>query len=98
MARGRATALAIVTVMLLTACSGEKRAIEPTPSDSVPQPPSTPRAPTGTPAPATSTPTPSTTLGVTTTPTPTASAPGRRVFRYQPAWPFTSEADAAAWQ
>src|SRR6188508_745366 len=95
MARGRATALGILTVILLAGCSGEKRAVEPTPSGSVPQPTSTPTTGASTPA-------PSTTPGVTTTPTatstPTTSNPGRRVFRYQPAWPFTSEADAAAWQ
>lgn len=39
--------------------------------------------------------TPGPTTAPTTAPT---STPGRRTFRYQPLWPFTSEAAAAAWQ
>ncbi len=94
------TVLATMTVMLLAGCSGEKDAVEPTPSGSVPQPSLTPT--TGTPAPST---TPSASTGPTPTPPatwaptpPSTPAPGRRVFRYQAVWPFTSEAGAAAWQ
>jgi len=97
MARGRAAALGILTVILLAGCSGEKRAVEPTPSGSVPQPSTTPTIATSPPASST-TPSTSTTPASTPTPAPTTSTPARRVFRYQPAWPFTSEASAAAWQ
>ncbi|HWD78323.1 MAG TPA: hypothetical protein VG497_05570, partial [Kribbella sp.] len=41
------------------------------------------------------------TVTVTATPKPTTtptSTPIRRTFRYQPLWPFTSEAAAAVWQ
>ena len=42
------------------------------------------------------------TVTTTVAPTPTSAStstvPGRRTFRYQPLWPFSSEADAAEWQ
>ncbi|MFI5696416.1 hypothetical protein ACIA58_31455 [Kribbella sp. NPDC051586] len=45
---------------------------------------------------------PGPTVTVTATPepssSPSASTPARRMFRYQPLWPFTSEDAAAAWQ
>jgi hypothetical protein len=57
--------------------------------------PTTPE-PTASSAPTTPEPTAS---SAPTTPEPTASsAPTTRQFRYQPLWPFTSEAAAAAWQ
>ncbi|GAA1676715.1 hypothetical protein GCM10009745_20010 [Kribbella yunnanensis] len=81
-----------VAVLLLAGCSDDKGAVNPTPTSSAPQPTATPTAVTSTPVPPTTPPTAS------ATPTPTTSVPARRVFRYQPAWPFTSEARAAEWQ
>lgn len=89
-------AFATVTMILLAGCSGEKAAPDPTPSGSATQPSATPTAVTSTPVPSTPSTTPST--PTTPTPAPTTSAPGRRVFRYQAAWPFTSEGRAAEWQ
>ncbi|MFB6721053.1 hypothetical protein ACFCV3_12870 [Kribbella sp. NPDC056345] len=93
-------ALATVTMILLTGCSDDQGAPDPTPSGSAPQPSSTPQ-PSATPTAVPSTPpVPTTPPGTSTTPTapPTTSAPGRRMFRYPAAWPFTSEARAADWQ
>ncbi|TDD62652.1 hypothetical protein E1263_02745 [Kribbella antibiotica] len=97
----RMIAAAGAAVVLLAGCSGEKPDAVPTPSGPVSQ--STP-APTVT---NTQPPTTSTPPGTSVTPPaptapptvpPSSSAPGRRVFRYQAAWPFTSEARAGEWQ
>jgi len=90
-ARYQRLAVAGAVVILLAGCSGEKPDAVPTPSgpattQSTPAPTPTPTAP----------PTPTVSAKPPTTPAP--STPVRRVFRYQPAWPFTSEARAAEWQ
>jgi hypothetical protein len=56
--------------------------------------------PSGNPVPTATVTQPAPTATVTPTPSPgpTTTVPGRRVFRYQPLWPFTSEAGAAEWQ
>jgi hypothetical protein len=81
-----AVSLAIITLAVLTVVvlhgADEPTGTTPAPGTTVTQP-----APTVT---LTVTPTPS--------PTPTTTVPGRRVFRYQPLWPFISEARAAEWQ
>ncbi|MFG1912295.1 hypothetical protein [Kribbella sp. NPDC048928] len=79
-------ALAVVMVVLVND-SGKPSGTSPAPGPTV--------TVTTTPQPTTHSPTTQPTTKPTTTPT---STPGRRVFRYQPLWPFTSEAAAAAWQ
>ncbi|GAA2806918.1 hypothetical protein [Kribbella solani] len=55
--------------------------------------------PSGTsPSPGTTVTQPGPTVTVTTSPKPAPSTPVHRTFRYQPLWPFTSEAAAAGWQ
>lgn len=55
--------------------------------------------PSGTsPSPGTTVTHPGPAVTVTETPRPTTSVPAHRTFRYQPLWPFASEAGAAAWQ
>ncbi len=67
--------------------------------DSGSEPGATPPSPSTTPsATASTTPTPGTPSSTpTTSPTPTPT-PTVRAFAYQPLWPFTSSAQAAAWQ
>lgn len=78
-------ALAVTTVMLVRN-SGEPVGTAPAPSTTV-----TRTGPTVT---VTTTPQPS--PGPSSNPA--TSSPAHRVFRYQPLWPFTSEAAAATWQ
>jgi hypothetical protein len=89
--------IALAAVVLLAGCSGEK-------PDANPVPPSGPvsqSTPTQTPTVTqTQPPTTSTSPSTPVTPTPPTVPPSSsgRVFRYQPAWPFTSEVRAAEWQ
>jgi hypothetical protein len=89
--------IAVAAVVLLAGCSGEKPDANPVPP-SGPVSQSTPtRTPTVT---QTQPPTTSTTPSTPVTPTPPTVPPSSsgRTFRYQPAWPFTSEVRAAEWQ
>ncbi|HET6297504.1 MAG TPA: hypothetical protein VFG33_29240 [Kribbella sp.] len=89
--------LSALAAMLLGGTSDSGQLAVPLPSAAGPSASTSPTRPPATPTPS---PTPSPTRNTpapTRSPTPTASEPVRQ-FKYQPLWPFTSEADAAAWQ
>ncbi|MFF1823376.1 hypothetical protein ACFVWG_39105 [Kribbella sp. NPDC058245] len=92
-------AVAGAVVILLAGCSGEKPDAVPTPSGPATQSTPTPTV-TSTQPPTTTTPTTAPTPSLPPKPplSPTPSTPVRRTFRYQPAWPFSSEVRAAEWQ